>query len=99
MHSKEDPEDFIELGPGLDFVQAVLLFFGSKATLHSGCSFLTEFSCYDLSMILILSGPAFSFDVRGDLLAGAPLPVGIVSRDVVSRDVNDLSKQGAAVPD
>jgi len=99
MYAKKNPEDFILLDPGLDLVQTVVLFFGSKATLHPGCPFLPEFCCYDLPVILMLTRPTFPFEVRCDLLAGTPLSVGIGSIDVVSRDMCDLAEQGAAVPD
>ncbi len=70
------------LCPGFDFVQAVVLLFGSKATLHAGCPFFTELCCYNQPVIFMLSCSAFEFEVRDDLLSGTPLPVGIGSIDV-----------------
>ncbi len=49
-------------------------------------------------MILTHSCPIFSFEVRGDMLAGTPLPVGIGNIDVICRDMSDLSKERTAVP-
>ena len=83
MHSKEDPEDLILLSPGLDLIQAVMLLLSSEATFHPRSPLFTQFSCNDLPMTLMLSSPTFAFEVRDDLVLGAPLPVSIGGINVV----------------
>ena len=99
VYTEEDPEDFIFLGPGFDLVQAIMLSFCTKAAFHTGCPFFTELRCYNLPLILILTGPSFPLEVRDDLLAGAPLTVRVTSIDIIRRYVSDLAEQGTAVPD
>jgi hypothetical protein len=77
MNPKEDPQDFIQLSYSLDFVQAVVLLFSTKTSLHAGCPFLAEFTDNDLHMLFMISGPNFSFEVCCDFLTGIILPVGM----------------------
>lgn len=93
VYSEEDPEDFILLCPGLDLVKTIVLFLSSKAALHAGCPFFTEFSCCDLSVILMLSCSAFSLEVCDDLLTSTPFLVSIGSIDVIGSDMCNLSEQ------
>ena len=84
MNPKENPEDLIFLDPGLDLVQAVMLFFSCKAAFQPGCMFFAKPRGNDLPLILELACTSFSFEVRSDLLAGTPLPVGIGGIYVIS---------------
>ncbi|MBA7556107.1 hypothetical protein ES705_48805 [subsurface metagenome] len=99
MHTKEDPKNLVQLGPCFDLVQTVVLLLSTKASLHSCCPLLAQFHGDYLSVILMFASPAFSLEVGSDLLTGTVLPVSIGSIYIIYRDVGDLSKERAAVPD
>ena len=52
-----------------------------------------------LDLILMFACPAFSFEVSGDPVCGTVLPISIGGIDIICRDVGDLTKECAAVPD
>jgi len=93
MYTKEDPQYLIQLSPGLDLIQTVMLLFAAKTSFHTGSPFFSQLPCDYLPVLLMLTRPALSFEVGDAPMACAVFPIDVGSINVTPSDMRDLTEE------